>query len=328
MVNLNKDELLSYFKNDIVAINEAMRQDLEVIKEPLLKEIVEHTLFSGGKRIRPLLTVFCARLCGRDEPAHAVAMAFEYIHVATLLHDDVIDHAEKRRGRPAAHTIWGVVPVILAGDYLHARSLYIAGTMNRPLGLERLCAAISAMVEAEFLQLRHAGDFTLNEEDYFRVLHGKTGILIAAACEVGAILADAPAEEVSALRTYGMNLGLAFQVIDDLLDYLGDPEQTGKVAGNDFVEGKLTLPLIHALAKASEPEQKPVFTLLSGGPEARRDLFGHIHSLINAHDGFGYARSQAGRFVAEALGQLDRFPPSLTKELLIGLANYVLVRQK
>jgi len=325
---LNKDELLSYFKNEIVAINEAMRQDIEVIKDPLLKEIVEYALFGGGKRIRPLLTVFCARLCGRDEPAHAFALAFEYVHVATLLHDDVIDHAEKRRGRPAAHTIWGVVPVILAGDYLHARSLYIAVTMNRPLGVKRLSEAISAMVEAEFLQLRHAGDFTLNEEGYFRILHGKTGFLIAAACEVGAILADAPAGEVSALSTYGMNLGLAFQVTDDLLDYLGDPEQTGKAAGNDFVEGKLTLPLIHALAKASESEQKLVFALLSGGPKARQDHLEQIHSLINAHDGFGYARSRAGRFVAEALGQLDRFPPSLTKELLIGLAEYVLVRKK
>lgn len=321
-------ELLAHLGKDVEAIDAAMREDLALIEDPLLKEIIEYVIFSGGKRIRPLLVVLAARACGLAAPVHKVSSAFEYLHVATLLHDDVIDHADQRRGRPAAKAIWGETAAILAGDYLHARSLHIAGSTGNKECLEILCKAIAAMVEGEFLQLRNANNLGLTEEDYFRILRGKTGVLISAACEVGAVLAGAPQAEVEAMRTYGMNLGLAFQIVDDLLDYHGDPQETGKAVGNDFVEGKITLPLLHALTKAPSADRQFVHTLLAAPAADRAREKARVCALIETLGGSSYARARAEQLVQAATKSLEPISAGLATDLLIGLALYVLNRKK
>jgi octaprenyl-diphosphate synthase len=324
--------LLASLKPEAKKINTAMQEDIRVIQDGLLREVLEHTLFNGGKRVRPLLSVFCARLCGcMDDALYNLAIAFEYLHVATLLHDDVIDHADQRRGKQTVNTIWGRTPAILAGDYLHARSMFLIGSLGGRQCLDIICRATAAMVEGEFLQMHNAGNADLSATDYFKIIEGKTAILIAAVCEIGAVFSGATVKQREALRSYGSDLGQAFQVVDDLLDYLGDSASTGKAVGNDFIEGKMTLPLIHALGNA-EPRERDLVQSLLNGPEAeRRDHIVTVRQLIEKYDGFGYAKQQAKMLVDASTSELDIFTAgstSETKAILIGLADYVLTRKK
>lgn len=200
----------------------AMRSDLETAltnSDPLLIEVLHYALFNGGKRIRPLLTVLCSRCCGRDDAQlYLLAAAFEYLHVATLAHDDVIDRADQRRGRPSVAARFGTTAAILAGDWLHARSMHLIGRLAGPDGLEIFSTATTAMVNGEFVQLRHIADLNTTEHDYFTIIRQKTSNLIASACSIGALYAGADTKRRDALTTYGDRIGAAFQVVDDLLD--------------------------------------------------------------------------------------------------------------
>ena len=324
--------LLANLKPEAKKINTAMQEDIRIIQDGLLREVLEHSLFKGGKRVRPLLSVFCGNLCGcTDNALYNLAIAFEYLHVATLLHDDVIDHADQRRGQKTVNTIWGSTPAILAGDYLHARSMYLIGTLGGRQCLDIICRATAAMVEGEFLQMHNAGNADLSATDYFKIIEGKTAILIAAVCEIGAVFGKATVEQQKALRSYGSGLGKAFQVVDDLLDYLGDPASTGKAVGNDFIEGKMTLPLIHALGNAEPQERDLINSLLGGHEDKRRNHIATVRQLIEKHDGFGYAKQQAKMLIDAATSELDIFPAGTnaeTKAILIGLADYVLNRKR
>jgi len=324
--------LLASLKPEAKKINIAMQEDIRVIRDGLLREVLEHSLFNGGKRVRPLLSVFCARLCGcTDDALYNLAIAFEYLHVATLLHDDVIDHADQRRGQQTVNTVWGSTPAILAGDYLHARSMFLIGSLGGRQCLDIICRATAAMVEGEFLQMHNAGNADLSAADYFRIIEGKTAILIAAVCEIGAVFGGTTVEQQKALRSYGSGLGQAFQVVDDLLDYLGDPASTGKAVGNDFIEGKMTLPLIHALGNAKPQERDLIRSLLSEPEAKRRYHIATVRQLIEKYDGFGYAKQQAKMLVDVATSELDIFSAGSTvetKAILIGLADYVLTRKK
>jgi len=324
--------LLANLKPEAKNINTAMQEGIRAVQDGLLREVLEHSLFNGGKRVRPLLSVFCGRLCGcKDDALYNLAIAFEYLHVATLLHDDVIDHADQRRGKQTVNTIWGSTPAILAGDYLHARSMFLIGSLGGRQCLDIICRATAAMVEGEFLQMHNAGKGDLSATDYFKIIEGKTAVLIAAVCEIGAVFGRATAEQQEALRNYGSGLGQAFQVVDDLLDYLGDPANTGKAVGNDFIEGKTTLPLIHALGNAVPQERDRIHSLL-GGPEGeRRDHIATVRQLIKKYDGFGYAKQQARQLIDAATSELDIFTAdstAATKAILIGIADYVLTRKK
>ena len=324
--------LLATLKPEAIRINSVMQEDIQVIRDGMLREVLEHSLFNGGKRVRPLLSVLCGRLCGStDETLYKLAIAFEYLHVATLLHDDVIDHADQRRGQQTVNTIWGSTPAILAGDYLHARSMFLIGSLGGRQCLDIICRATGAMVEGEFLQMHNAGNADLSATEYFKVIEGKTAILIAAVCEIGAVFGRATAEQQEALRSYGSGLGQAFQVVDDLLDYLGDPASTGKAVGNDFIEGKMTLPLIHALGNA-EPRERNLIRSLLNGPEAeRRDHIATVRQLIERYGGFSHARQQARILVDASTSELGIFTAGSTAEtkaILIGLADYVLTRKK
>ncbi len=326
---MNRDELLAHLGPEMARIDAAMRDDLTTVASPLLKEILNHALFNGGKRVRPLLMLLAARLCGKetDDGTYRLAMSFEYLHAASLLHDDVIDHAEQRRGRASANTLWGNSTVILAGDYLHTRAMTLAGTAGSPEILAVIGAATAAMVEAEFLQAKTVTNIDTSEENYFAVLAGKTGALISSPCEAGALAAGAATDRRRALRDYGRALGLAFQVVDDLLDYLGDPTKTGKAVGNDFQEGKMTLPLLRALNAAPAADRAELLDLLAATPERRRQEHQTAHALIDRHGGFAAARAKAEELVEEACAALAPFPDCEAKAVLTGLAGYVLTRK-
>lgn len=325
-----KQSILSNIKPEAEKLDQLMRSDLEVIDNPLLAEVVAYAIFNGGKRIRPLLTVLSARLCGCEalEELYRLALTFEYLHAASLLHDDVIDHAEQRRGRITANKAWGNTHVILAGDFLHSRAMWLAGTLGGKQCLDKICQAASAMVESEFLQLQNAQRTETSEEYYFQVLKGKTAALIAAACETGVIFAGGTPDKRAALALFGSNLGLSFQIIDDLLDYQGDPARTGKAVGNDFQEGKMTLPLIYAMSQDGGGAGQALSVILKDEPAGRRHSFARARDLIEEAGGFSYARQRAGELIDEAMRGLEIFPAGPGKDLLGALAAYVLERDK
>ena len=334
---MEKINLLARLKPEIDIVDQTMQSDLQnLVHKGLiptsLVEVLEYALFKGGKRIRPLLCILTADLCGNNsKDIYPLAIAFEYLHVATLLHDDVIDHADTRRGRPAANTIFGLSPAILAGDFLHARSMFLVGILGGKQSLQLICKATEAMVAGEFLQLANAQNFNQAEKDYFAVIEGKTALFIGAVCEIGGIFAGADAKKIKALKDYGANLGKAFQIKDDLLDYLGDPAKTGKKVGNDFCEGKMTLPLIHALNMAGKTEKTFLLNLLKGKKSQRRTQIEKVKDIIATNGGFAYAHQLAAELIAAGIAGLDIFTAEENGQIvdtLTGLAGYVIHRDK
>ena len=335
---MDKTNLLNKLKPEIVKLDQTMRDDLkdlaarDLVPANLL-EPLEHALFNGGKRIRPLLCILAARLCSSapGNNIYPLAIAFEYLHVATLLHDDVIDHAETRRGRPTVNETFGLTQAILTGDFLHARSLFLVGTIGGSRCLDRICRATEAMVSGEFLQLANARNLNQSENDYFAVIRGKTALFIGAVCEIGGIFAGADKTDTEQLRQYGANLGLAFQIQDDLLDYLGDAAKTGKTVGNDFFEGKMTLPLIHTLKTAGDKEKNFLLGLLAGDQKERREKFSEAQKIIRESGGFEYSVKLAEKLVDTAIKSLASFSSERNKDIvdiLTGLARYVISRDK
>lgn len=314
-------------------IEQTMQADLAAALEgcdPLLTEILHYALFNGGKRIRPLLTVLSARCCGRDDAdLLTLASAFEYLHVATLIHDDVIDRAELRRGKATLVARFGLAPAILAGDWLHARSMQLIGLLAGAEGLAIFTRATASMVNGEFAQLRLCGDVQADEAGYYQVIRQKTGNLIATACALGALFAGADDQRRAALTHYGDRIGTAFQVADDLLDYLGESGSTGKQIGNDFMEGKITLPLLLALKVAGETDRQRMTELIAGD-RTLTAAYSEMHALIAAGGGFAAAAQAARRLVDEALEALHLFvSPGAEADnaaLLRELAHYVLAR--
>jgi len=334
---VDKVSLLSKLKPEITKMDQTMREDLQALADKNLVpsnllEVLEHALFNGGKRIRPLLCILTARLSSNQEKElYPLAIAFEYLHVATLLHDDVIDHADTRRGRPTANRVFGLTAAILAGDFLHARSMFLVGTLGGKRCLNLICKSTEAMVGGEFLQLSNVHNLNQSENDYFAVINGKTALFIGAICETGGILAGADNDKVQALKHYGANLGLAFQIQDDLLDYLGDSAKTGKDVGNDFHEGKMTLPLIHTLGKANKKESNFLLDLLKGSPNDRRVEFENARETIRKNGGFEYAAQMAEKLVDRGIASLNLFDSEQnrqTLDALTGLARYVISREK
>ena len=334
---MDKVDLLARLKPEIIKVDQAMQEDLQALVSKNLVpsnlvEILEHALFSGGKRIRPLLCILTSHLCSsHDKDVTPLAIAFEYLHVATLLHDDVIDHADTRRGSPAANNLFGLSQAILAGDFLHARSMFLVGTLGGKRCLDLICRATGAMVAGEFFQLSNVDNLNQSEKDYFSVINGKTALFIGAVCETGGIFAGADDNKIEALKLYGANLGLAFQIQDDLLDYLGDSAKTGKNVGNDFYEGKMTLPLIHALETADEQEKKILINLLKGPTSERIATLEVAREIIRTNGGFEYAGELAEKLVDTCIASLDIFSSQQSREplgILTNLARYVISRDK
>ncbi|MBW2107167.1 MAG: polyprenyl synthetase family protein [Deltaproteobacteria bacterium] len=321
-----KQRILDAIQADLPAIEDALRDNLEPYL-PVVSHVADYIMFAGGKRIRPVLMVLCARVCGyKGSYDKTLSVAFEYLHAATLLHDDLVDGAEVRRGNPVAHGIWGNPAVVLVGDFLLARSVSLAARSGRMSIVEAICRTTAEMSEGEIYQLLHKGDLTLTESRYMDVIRRKTACLIQTACRVGALLAEAPESKVQALDAYGYNLGCAFQIVDDVLDYTADEKTLGKAIGTDLREGKVTLPLIYALGRA-HPEDRDTMEAVFGAETITKTDLEMMIELVKRYGGIAYAKGRAKALADQARNCLDLFEPSPTRNVLEAMAEYVLVRQ-
>lgn len=295
---------------------------------PFINEISGHILFAGGKRIRPLLTVFSAKLCGKDtDDIYDLAMVPEYLHAASLLHDDVVDGGKLRRGRPPAYTIWGNKATVLAGDFLYARAIELA-TRFDDIHIARTTAeTVALMSEGEILQLLHSKKPSFDEKTYMDVIYRKTAALISMSCKIGAFSAGADDVRVKALADYGLCLGQAFQMIDDLLDYTADSKELGKATGTDLAEGKLTLPLVFGLNAVNAEEKKRLAALLNKGRTTPAELT-WVKELLDATGAFSYTKDKAEGLIKTGCDGLDIFGDSEIIEILKRLAAFVIERKK
>jgi octaprenyl-diphosphate synthase len=320
---MSQANLLAALAPDIEAINRALAANLTT-HVPFISEVGRHILLSGGKRVRPLLFVLSARLCGcRSNHLTDFSTIFEYLHAATLLHDDVVDAATVRRGTSTANTIWGNQAVILVGDFLLAKALSLAVTTDRLKVLKVLAHATTMMAEGEILQLLHAGNLDLTEAQYFEVIHRKTAVLMSAACQIGAIVSGAPESQEEALAQFGLNLGLTFQVVDDILDFTGDERQLGKPVANDLKEGRITLPFISAMHRAGEADRRRLQELAQDlHPENAQE----IRKLLEHCGALDYARSLARTYTLAAQENLQAFPDSKEKGYFWDITEMLLER--
>lgn len=315
--------ILKDLEKDVAAINLALSANLQT-HVPLIAEVGRHILLSGGKRVRPLLFILAARMSGcQGNNLSDFSTIFEYLHAATLLHDDVIDAANVRRGVSTANTIWGNQAVILVGDFLLAKALSLAVTTNKLKILQVLSHATTMMAEGEILQLLHAGNLKISAAEYFEVITRKTAILMSAACQIGAILGGVPASQEEALSLMGLNLGITFQVVDDILDYTGDERELGKQVCADLREGRITLPLIHALAQAKPADRERLEAITRDlTPESAQELT----SLLEQYGSLDHARAIARDYTLKAQENLATFPASLEKTYFWAITEELLAR--
>ncbi|MDB5479325.1 MAG: polyprenyl synthetase family protein [Caulobacteraceae bacterium] len=293
----------------------------------VIPALADHIIEAGGKRLRPLLTVVAARLAGaRDDTALKLAAAVEFIHTATLLHDDVVDGSDLRRGKVAAHLIWGAPSSVLVGDFLFARAFELMVETGSMRAMEILARAARVIAEGEVLQLSRAHDVNLSQDTYLEIISAKTAELFAAAAEAGAVAAGGGAAQSSALRSYGFNLGLAFQLSDDALDYGGATETLGKNAGDDFREGKATLPLLLAIARTG-PKERDFWDRVIGRQDQGEGDFRRARELIVGAGALEAALDLAGDYADRAKAALALFPVSALREGLEALADFAVSRR-
>jgi octaprenyl-diphosphate synthase len=322
-----KQTLMEAIADDLVRIEAALAANL-VPHFDLVRETAGHLLFSGGKRLRPLLLLLSARLCGRDdETVVRLSVIMEYLHAATLLHDDVVDGGTLRRGRTVVNRVWDPPTAVLTGDFLLARTLSLAASSGDLAVIAAIATFTELMSQGEIQQLADKGDIGITEEHYMEIIRCKTAVLIEGSCRVGAMLAGVTNDMVAALASYGNHLGLAFQMADDLLDYTADSQGLGKVVGADLREGKMTLPVIHAMAVASGPDRDRMAAALRAD-EVSPEEFEAFAKLLEDNGGLAYTRKKARRHVARAKAQLDRFEESATRKVLADIADYALSRKK
>ncbi|QLL43475.1 polyprenyl synthetase family protein [Sulfitobacter pontiacus] len=320
------DRMAAYLSADMTAVNDLIRDRMASEHAPRIPEVTAHLVEAGGKRLRPMLTLAAARLCGYDGPYHVhLAATVEFIHTATLLHDDVVDESAQRRGRPTANLLWDNKSSVLVGDYLFARSFQLMTETNNMRVLAILANASATIAEGEVLQLTAAQNLATDEGIYLQVVRGKTAALFSAATQVGGVIAAAPDAQVQALFDYGDALGIAFQIVDDLLDYQGDPNATGKNIGDDFRERKLTLPVIKAIAKGDAAERDFWTRTIEKGKQEDGDLE-HALSLLNAHGTLDETKAEALAWAEQAKTALNTLPDHDLTQMLRDLADYVVAR--
>ena len=292
----------------------------------LIPNLAQHLVGAGGKRLRPLLTISAAQLCGYDGTSHhKLAAAVEFIHSATLLHDDVVDESDLRRGKKPANLIWGNSASILVGDFLFARAFNLMVETNSMEALGILSHASSVIAEGEVQQLAALRNLAMTEADYLRVIEAKTAALFAAATEVAPVIAERPTNERDALREYGLKLGLAFQLVDDALDYGGMESALGKSVGDDFREGKMTLPVIRSLETATEDEKAFWRRVIVDHDQKDVDLEKAV-SMLRASGALEKTMDLAKQYSADAAKSLDVFAASPLRDTLQNLAGYVVAR--
>ncbi|OPY72275.1 MAG: Octaprenyl-diphosphate synthase [Syntrophorhabdus sp. PtaU1.Bin058] len=294
----------------------------------VIKEIVNYIIKSGGKRVRPILVILSARLCGYKGEKHIpYAAIIEFIHTATLLHDDVVDNAKTRRGFSTVNTVWGNEPSVLVGDFLYSKSFELMAREGNDMILQVISAATTALSEGEILEIVKTADINTTEKEYFQIIGNKTAVLFAAACEIGAILGKSTQQRRKDMSNFGYNLGMAFQLMDDILDYTSFDNVLGKRVGTDLQEGKVTLPLIHALRSATD-EEKSYITKVIDKPRITARDFSRARKIIEKYNGIDYTLSTAENYTKNAKGHLKSFPESRYKEALLTLTNHMLSREK
>ena len=319
------EALAALLADEMATVTALIRERMASEHAPRIPEVSAHLIEAGGKRLRPLLTLASAVLCGYEGQDHVkLAATVEFIHTATLLHDDVVDESEQRRGRPTANLLWDNTSSVLVGDYLFARAFQLMVETGNLRVLDILSNAAATIAEGEVLQMTAARNLATTEETYLKVVRGKTAALFSAAPEVGGVIAGQPEPVVRGLFDYGDALGIAFQIVDDLLDY-GGTEATGKNIGDDFRERKLTLPVIKAVAAADDAERGFWQRTIEKGRQGDGDLDEALR-LLARHGAMEATRADALGWVARAKAALDPLPDHPIKGLLDGLADYVVAR--
>lgn len=320
------EQLAAVLADDMAKVNAQITKRMASKHAPRIPEVTAHLVEAGGKRLRPMLTLAAARLCGYDGPYHIhLAATVEFIHTATLLHDDVVDESEKRRGRPTANLLWDNKSSVLVGDYLFSRSFQLMVETGSLRVLDILANASATIAEGEVLQLTAASNLETDEAVYLQVVRGKTAALFSAATEVGGVISDASEDVTKALYDYGDALGISFQIVDDLLDYGGAASSLGKNTGDDFRERKLTLPVIKAVAKADAEERSFWERTIEKGDQRDGDLE-HAMALMVKHNTLEETRNDALHWAGQARNALAPLPQSDLRDLLMELSDYVVSR--
>lgn len=308
---------------DFAAVNELIPRQL-TSDVSLVEDIGHYIVDSGGKRLRPLLVLLGARACGYEGHDHVrLAAVIEFLHTATLLHDDVVDRSDRRRGRATANATWGNAPSVLVGDFLYSRAFQLMVELENMDVMAILSDATNTIAEGEVMQLANVGNLTLTEADYLEVIRCKTALLFQAAAHTAGVLASEDPDEITALKRFGLHFGLAYQLVDDYLDYAGDPGVMGKNAGDDLAEGKLTLPLIHALANAPEADAGLLREALAS---RSADRLADVLDVVRRCGALDYVQQVARSQAARALRSLEPLPDSAYREALETLANYSTAR--
>lgn len=313
----------SLVKDDLAKIDKLIDHYLDS-EIPLIPKLAKHLIHSGGKRLRPLIVLLSAKTFNYEGEAHLLlAATLEIIHTATLLHDDVIDGSTLRRGEKTANTLWGNSASILVGDFLYSRAFQLMVQVNNFRVLKLLAEATNTLSQAEILQLVNRHNPHLSEADCIKIIGGKTGTLFSMAAAQPGILASRSEPEITAIANYGLYLGIAFQLIDDTLDYTGTTRQIGKAKGDDLAEGKLTLPLIYALQHADKKQAQLIRKAIS---EGGRTYFEQIVDIIQSTHALPYTYESAKNYVVKAIGELEIIPKSTYRQALVTLAEFVIDR--
>ncbi|HOD36830.1 MAG TPA: polyprenyl synthetase family protein [Syntrophales bacterium] len=323
---MDMKDVLKRYEGDLKLVEEHLEKSLGS-EVRLIPVVIKHLIMSGGKRFRPLMLLTAADLCGyRGERRFPLSAVIEFIHTATLLHDDVIDNADTRRGKPSANNVWGNSASVLVGDFLYSKCFSLMSDDGDIRIIKLMSYTTNIMAEGEVFQLMKSGDIHITEEEYFTLIEKKTAVLISAASAVGAMLAGAPTAHVDALAAYGLRIGKAFQLTDDTLDYVASEKEFGKAIGMDLKEGKITLPLIHALRQCSESEKKGVKGILERQGSQEGDVQ-EVLSLIHKFGGIDYALNRAKELIDEGRTLMDMFGDSEPKRSMLAIADFILERK-
>ncbi len=318
-------EVLALIREDMHRVEEEFRRNL-LSDVYLIKRVGEYILNSGGKRFRPLMVLLASRLCGYGGQLHIpFAVVVEFIHTATLLHDDVVDNATLRRGSPSANAIWGNGPSVLVGDYLLSKAFSITVAQGDLRVLSILSDTTTRMAEGEVLQLIKRSDVNATEEEYLHVITNKTAILFSACCRIPAVITGLSEEKEDALASYGMSIGIAYQLMDDCLDYTSRAEDLGKSVGNDLKEGKVTLPLIKTYRDATEEEKRIIRDAVEA-EDVDSETLNKVLALIRKYGGIEYTLEFAKGYINKAKNCLEHFEPNTERAALSAVADYVIER--
>lgn len=321
------EDIFFSHEKDLLLVEIKLR-DIFSSEAHIIPLVGEHIVRGGGKRLRPLFLLLSAELVGyKGTDRILLGSIVEAIHTASLLHDDVVDKAEIRRGNPAANIVWGNQMVILVGDFLYANALRLAVLQKNQKLMEALSEATTAMTEGEVIQLNKVADPEITEEEYYRIISAKTGALISAACRIGGILGGVELEKEEALSRFGMKAGIAFQMADDILDYMAVEKGLGKKLGKDLEEGKITMPLIYLLRVADEKEKEQIKEIIKNSLSGAEDL-SIILLLFEKYSAIEKSFEFALRLVAESKVELNIFPFSAEREALLKMADYALARNR